>query len=1007
MPFKIIKQEEIEITISNSNKAVAYSNIGYPLNDLDDRIFEILTYSIFKCRLLVGEKPLIKLYDDVVLMQGVGEKGVDCFLKKGDKITAIIQCKKYSKNLSEAIIVNELVKFCLHLIIDSSNFELNKKFTYYIATSTGFTGKANLLYAKIHNKNFFKTYGLENIVRGVINKYKEFKNLSYQDIESRLFKLLKSFDYQLIGPNDYNLWINDFKEIIETFFQIRKVTDNALIEEKSQEIIEILNKSRNDNFNFSKFLKTYTEIVAEKLNVVNFIGFDIQRHRQRPDDITLTDLFVQPSFKQRIVEKNEKVRSIIERELKITNLFKSENCIVILGDPGAGKSLLVKFIIVSILKNNAERIGLKQFSTHLPIRIELRKYNEKREKNSIIQYLSEQINQEYQIKISHNQIEEIFDSHPVLIFFDGLDEIFNTNHKVKTKEAIEAFSLRYPMSKCVVTSRFIGYHDIKFNPKKFDEFAIIKFDNNQIRELVTNFYHTQHSSEEKRRNAIEGCLRQINDDVDEELKSNPLILTLILILTSNNIIIPDSKLEIYESCTKTLVDSIDINEKELRIEIPVANKNFTFCHLAHWQYVSQSCNAEINYDTALNEVAYFLLNRNECNDFKDAEVRAAKFLDYAERRSIYFENNFTHKTFLEYFTAEFLYSSCIAIASDNGRRKLLAIINQYLSSSFWYIVFELLFIRIDSFQPNNDLLDELFSSQLQSSSLDVFYFLISNIVRFKNISRAVRKKIILRTIMLCIKGEKMKNSGQLRLSFDEGSIVFKLHLLLNDTIHSIILQEIFTELESEKLTEKQLVELYNLHFEISSYYEPTKEKLIVAKKEQLLDISTKDLLLYSHVNFGHDIRKRKLSIDVLFNQIEYFGTKSIFNYISFRYTETSQRIDTFDLFLINAIELNDYDLLRNVLYGISQYGLKEEAITNHVRITNVYYFIRSHNLDKILKLFLKSKDRLVDKVLMLLLNRSDNNMQFAYQKFKTENSHPKLRLVDKIFESKSSSRLKF
>ncbi len=1002
--FKEIKQEEVEVLISNSNKPRAFSNISYPLNDLDDRIFEVLTYSVFKKRLASGDKILSKKYDDIVLMQGVGEKGIDCFFKKNGKINSVIQCKKYSKNLTDTLILTELIKFCLHLIIDDSKFDLTKKFTYYIATSTGFTGKANILCATFNGKNPVKNYNIEDLTNSVLSKFKEFKQLSYELVESKLLKLIKCFNYEQIGPEDYNLWINDYKDIIYTFFDIRKVTDNSLIEEKSVEIISKIDKIGPETLDYEKFFSQYTSVAIEKLNVVNFIGFDIQRHRQRPEDITLTDLFVQPSFLQRSKDKNEKVNSVLDKELKLTNLLKSEKNIVILGDPGAGKSLLVKFLVVSLLQKQSEKFGLRQLTNHIPFRIELRKYNEKRDSKNIIEYLSEHLINEYQVNISSRNLETLFENFPSLVFFDGLDEIFNINHKTKVKEAVEVFSSRFPLAKCVVTSRFIGYHDIKFNPKKFDEFGIVRFNQTQIRELVTKFYNSQNGSVEKRRILIESCLKQINDDVDEELKSNPLILTLILILASNNIIIPDSKLEIYESCTKTLVDSIDVNDKNLNFDIPVSNKNFTFCKLAHWQYVSQSDDKEVNFDKAKNEIANFLFERKECDDIDDALSKAEKFLDYAERRSIYFENNFTHKTFLEYYTAEFLYSTCIAKASDNGRKKLLDVVSKYLSSSFWYIVFELLFTRIDNFQPDNELLDEIFLSQIQGNSLDVFYFLISNLAKFKNVSKSVQKKIIYNTISLCIKGEKLKNTLKRSMIFEENNIVHKLYVLQANKTFFDLTQEVIYELENDdKLGEKQLIELYNLYFEIHSSTSIGRRarhnnKLKINNKEKLNELASKDLLLYSHLNFDGYSRDRRVPIEILINQIESFGHKSLFTHIPLRYSNYSQRIDTFDLYLMNAIENGDASILENELNKLTEFGLRHELIINHVKSNKVYYFIRSENLDKLLKIYLKSESKKIDEIVVSLISRADTKMNVAYQKFKAENAHNKLRVIDKIFE---------
>mgnify|MGYP001767572835 CR=1 FL=1 len=49
--MKTYSQEDIEITIANAKKLLSFSSITYPLKELDDRLFEILIYSLFKKKL--------------------------------------------------------------------------------------------------------------------------------------------------------------------------------------------------------------------------------------------------------------------------------------------------------------------------------------------------------------------------------------------------------------------------------------------------------------------------------------------------------------------------------------------------------------------------------------------------------------------------------------------------------------------------------------------------------------------------------------------------------------------------------------------------------------------------------------------------------------------------------------------------------------------------------------------------------------------------------------------
>ena len=519
----------------------------------------------------------------------------------------------------------------------------------------------------------------------------------------------------------------------------------------------------------------------------------------------------------------------------------------------------------------------------------------------------------------------------------------------------------------------------------------------QIEELVNKFYVTQIINNEKRNKSINTCLSQIEKDVDVELKSNPLIMTLILILSSNNIVIPDSKLEIYEACTKTLVDSIDTKEKELHIEMPIKHKRLAFAHLAYWQYESLTKNQIINYDKAIKSLSDFLIDKGEVVEYTEAEEKSKKFLEYAEKRSIYFEDNFTHKTFLEYYTADYLYINFFTKASDSARKKVISIITMYLPKSFWYIVFELLLTRVDNEQADEELLDEIFKKQIETNSLNVFYFLISNFNKFVNVSDSVKKNILKKTILLCIKGEKVTElrSG---FNFEENSLLAKINLLLANGKSLKLLQDVIFEFENDGLSEKNLIEFYIFYFEVCSInrYKENENSLKIEKTSTVKELAYKDIHLFSQFIISDRKKDEILSTQILLDQIEHFGTKSLFTDLKFRHRENVTRIDTFDIYLMSAIESFDYEPFKLGYFQLIDAGLKNQQILEHVKKTRLYFFHRPENFEKLMSFFLKSDENKIDEIIINLI-RTRPSMKLAYQNYRSKNKNPKLKVIDEIF----------
>lgn len=243
-----------------------------------------------------------------------------------------------------------------------------------------------------------------------------------------------------------------------------------------------------------------------------------------------------------------------QEKLQVEELLKSKKNVVVLGKPGAGKSSLVKHLMIHILSKQSEDI---------PIRVELHKYNHEKKQGSIgfIEYIYNQLRSEHQInKLIREDIVNFLTNHQVIIFFDGMDEILDVQERISVRNDIENIVNQYKSLKCIVTSRFESYDEVFFNEQQFDLFEVNDFDDEQIKEFVHKWYEIEESNTILRLREVNSCLKELQV-IEDELKRNPLLLTLIVILYRNELELPTSKLDVYESCTLTLVDTRDNKRK--------------------------------------------------------------------------------------------------------------------------------------------------------------------------------------------------------------------------------------------------------------------------------------------------------------------------------------------------------------------------------------------------------------------------------------------------------------
>ncbi len=438
-------------------------------------------------------------------------------------------------------------------------------------------------------------------------------------------------------------------------------------------------------------------------------------------------------------------------------LFSGSKNIVVIGKPGAGKSSFIKYSICKILEADETIFSNKEVYQYIPFRIELHKYNryKKLKGGGFTNYLVELLQDEYQINISIDDIGSIIKTFSTLIFFDGLDEIFDIHERLAVRNDIEMFVKSFAKVRSIVTSRFESYEEVNLSEKLFSSYEILDFNETQVEEYVKKWYAVEETNNVTREREVRNCLLQLNH-VDKELKNNPLLLSLILLLYRNELDIPTSKLSIYESCTNTIVETRDTKEKKLDIKLKIGNVISVFAAIAYWQFEIESAGkGVVNYETVKNYIKKYLIDKGEFSEENIAELATNEFIDFAKTRSIYLENKFTHKTFLEYFTAYYIYS--FYYGNWKKAQELSELISKCIGLSAWSVVLELLICKIDSTQINYEVVDDLVEQQFEIHFLDSLIFFLQILKYLKNISPLKTKYIIEKSIEFCFKeGETTK-----------------------------------------------------------------------------------------------------------------------------------------------------------------------------------------------------------------------------------------------------------
>src|SRR5262249_27027922 len=131
--------------------------------------------------------------------------------------------------------------------------------------------------------------------------------------------------------------------------------------------------------------------------------------------------------------------------------------IVLVGDPGLGKSTLLRWLALRWAETGKHS---------LPLLIELRRYvGDVHTYSSFLEFLTKG-NWAPWI-FGRRDIEERLKNDGCLVMFDGLDEASDPARRAIVVNEIIRFAREYPQSHILVTTRIVGYHPGSANQEEF------------------------------------------------------------------------------------------------------------------------------------------------------------------------------------------------------------------------------------------------------------------------------------------------------------------------------------------------------------------------------------------------------------------------------------------------------------------------------------------------------------------------------------------------------------
>lgn len=485
------------------------------------------------------------------------------------------------------------------------------------------------------------------------------------------------------------------------------------------------------------FTTRYRNAAAAYHGQARFIGFPNQG---TAPNARVSDLFVPLRMKPRGETKNTAIRTTAEiAHLLLGPLQHGSARVVVLGDPGSGKTTLSRFLVM-LAAGAITMSGVEVRGEPLPLRIPFRDFVERQRENpnlSLLDYLDLQAKNELTLSLPKDFLRKAIDDGHAILFLDGLDEVGAPEHRASMRDLVAAFSAAHGRVPMLITSRIAGYDDAPLSGQMFDvksehvlvafhQLVLQKFDDDSLRAFAVHWYSVQEPTDlMARERGISGLLTALEADQRvRELARTPILATLIAMI-HRVAKLPGDRAKLYEVCVRMLLETWPKQANRSFSEIDPGLQRAYLDSLAFDMQTGRSGyffeTITIKYSDLVSKLLPILRKREFANQPIEIVVRVIeRWIDHLEKHTgILVEQSagiyaFFHLSIMEYLAAH-------GMARELGRVGCISAIAEHYSDPAWR---EICLLSIGSHAEDEEFLDAVYAKVAVSFDIGPWDFLL-------------------------------------------------------------------------------------------------------------------------------------------------------------------------------------------------------------------------------------------------------------------------------------------
>jgi internalin A len=465
-------------------------------------------------------------------------------------------------------------------------------------------------------------------------------------------------------------------------------------------------------------LADYLKSVRDAHHAITFLGLPTLMETPY---VGIDQLFVEPALATQFADPDRDPKDWVG-VAPLSDTVSDRCRLVILGDPGTGKSTLVSWIAYQ-LASDMPNPWQSRLNKAIPLPFVLRDLDIGRAitwDGLVDAFLAVSAHH----LLPKEQLARVLEDGSAVLLLDGLDEIGDRATLRRLREAVQEGLRRYPNCRWLLTSRIVGYAEVPFHlreeaeeARRKDKLATVEelldvryavpFDDARIKDFARNWYDIRERGmdkalvvERKTRELVEAVRR---DGDTLRLARIPNLLTMMALVHRVKAALPHGKALLYDYVAEAYLESIDRFRHELAADPDaLRDKKRWLGRVAFEMQIRRAAAKEMDEqsnaivatrDAILGWLRAAMEKSGKPLDPDDP----GRFLDRVRKRSgLMIERApdqfaFTHLSFQDYFAAVYLQESVTSaewILGESAALAAAAVSDETLRQRYhWYGVY--------------------------------------------------------------------------------------------------------------------------------------------------------------------------------------------------------------------------------------------------------------------------------------------------------------------------------